>query len=118
MMSPDQVKTVSDVFRKFMESETQNTWDSLDDQMSHLEYLSDDEIHREADIQVYYHSKGTVKCGHEFCNQGCYAQTIVDAVGYILELYKDGGEMHKNNRYVLEYYLSLSALRMIVSDPK
>lgn len=116
MMTPDQAKVVGEVFRRFLEGEEGAGWDEVDTQLQHLESLTDDETYKEADIQVYYHNYGKVKCSQEFCNQGCYAQTVVDAVIYICDLYKETGNLHKNNRYILSYYLALSHLKMIVSD--
>lgn len=123
-MTPEQSKVVEQVYEKFMEGEANFTWDEVDDQMVYLDYLGDGQLWREASVQHYEHTvSGTVKCSQEFCNNGCYAQTIVDAAGYILSNSKTvtldnkitmNNDMTPKNRYVLEQYLALSQLGYIV----
>lgn len=124
MLNEDESKIVTAVFNRFLEGEgtgsdcSSTPWDTLDDQLQALEHLDDDQIHREADVQLYHHSKGAIHCGQENCSQDCFARTVVDAATYICYLYKKTGNLHKNNRYVLVQYLSLSQLGMILSEAK
>lgn len=123
MMNPDEAKVVAEVFRRFIDGEgvgsdcKGTSWDIIDDHLENLACLNDEEVHREADIQLYMHNKGKIECGQEFCNQGCFAQVVVDAASYICELYQDTHNLHKNNRYILEHYLALSHSGMIISVP-
>lgn len=114
-MTPEKTKVVEEIYNFLLTSETNAPWDDLDDQMMHLEYLEDSQILRETEVQFMYHSRGKIRCYSEFCNQGCYADKIVMAVTYILDLHKGDGAISKENRYVLESYLALSHIHMIVS---
>lgn len=116
-MSLDEAKLVQEVYRRFLDGEENADWDEIDDQLYHLDYLEDDQIHKEADVQLEKHKKGNIRCGQEFCNQGCYAIKVVEAVVSIINLYKETEYLPKENRYILEYYLALSHLKMIISEP-
>lgn len=122
MMSADEKLAVSEVYRRLLDGEgagvdcMASEWDLIDDQLTYLDFLEDDQLYREAEVMHTHQSKGVVKCAQEFCNQGCYAQNVSDAVGAILRLYKETNNLHSNNRYVLANYLALVQLGMIISD--
>ena len=107
MMDPVETKNVGVVYRKFIAIDDKRGWNGVDDYMSQLEYLDDDQLHREADVLFEKHSMGDVGCGKPNCSP-CFVDTVLDAVFCILELYQDTGLMHKNNRYILENYLAMS----------
>lgn len=116
MMTPDQVRIVAQVYRRFAESEDR-PWDSLDDNLWPLEWLDNDQLHRECDVLLEKHRQGKPRCDVEHKKENeCFVPTIIDAVVAILDLYKKTGYMHKNNRYILEYYLALTQIGMIISD--
>lgn len=118
-MTPDEAKTVAEVYRKLFDADiSQLEWDEMDNQMTYLDYLDDREIFNECSVLLERQSKGIISCHSEFCNQGCYAQNVADAVGHILDLYKETQNLHKKNRYVLEQYLSLSHIEFIISRPR
>lgn len=115
MMSPEQVKTVVQVYNHLLENEKRG-WDGLDDYMDYLEYLDNDQLHREADIVYCNHSTGTVRCQQDHAREKCFIPIMVEAVGAILELYKETNNLHDKNRYILQYYLAMNQAQMILLD--
>ena len=97
-------------------SKEEMAWGPLDDSISYLEYLNDGELHREADVIYENHSRNNVKCDQKHTKDECFIPILMEAVGAILELYKETGNMHANNRYILQYYLAMSHLGMIVTE--
>lgn len=114
MMTSEQSKMVSLVYRQFASSEELG-WGELDENLCLLEYLDDDQLHREADVLLSKHQQGKPECRVKHEISACFVPKIIEAVSVILELYKETGNLHKNNRYVLQYYLALSQINHIVS---
>lgn len=115
MMTKDQSKTVIQVYNHLLENEKRG-WDGLDDYMDYLEYLDNDQLHREADVVYMQHRNGPVKCKQEHAIEQCLIPIMVEAVGAILELYKETNNLHDKNRYILQYYLAMNQADMIVMD--
>jgi hypothetical protein len=116
MMSKEQYKVVMQVYLHLLENEKRG-WDGLDDYMEYLDYLDNDQIHRESDVIYSHHSRGNVRCQQNHSKEKCFVPLIVEAVGAILELYKETGNMHEKNRYVLAYYLSMNQAQLILMEP-
>lgn len=116
MMTPEQVKNVTHVYNKFMNSEKRG-WDELDNCLELLEFIDDDQLHREASVMYDKHRHGA-SCHVDHPESDCFVPHIIEAISAILELYMDTGNMHKNNRYILQYYLALSQAEMILPDGK
>lgn len=114
MMTSEQSKIVSQVFRQFASSEELG-WGELDDNLCLLEYLDDDQLHREADVLLTKHQRGNPECRVKHDKSACFVPKIIEAVSIILELYKETGNLHKNNKYVLQYYLALTQISHIIS---
>lgn len=117
MMTPEQVKTVTQVYHTLMQNEERG-WDSLDDCMDMLEALDDDQLHREVDVIYEKHKLGKAKCKITHSETECFIPTLIDAVSSIMELYKKTGYLHKNNRYILQSYLALDQVGEILVDSK
>lgn len=115
MMTSDQVKVVVGVYAHLIAAEDRG-WDSLDDYMHHLEYLDDDQLHREADVILTEHVRGLVRCRENHPREKCFIPTLIEAVGAILELYKDTNNLHPKNRYILCYYLAFNQADLIIVD--
>jgi hypothetical protein len=115
MMTPEQRKTVTNAYNHLMEKEARG-WDGLDDCMDCLEYLDDDQLHREADVIYEQHAKKQVKCQQDHPIDHCFIPMLVDASAAILELYKETGSLHPKNRYILQYYLAMQQVGMIVCE--
>lgn len=115
MMTSDQARAVAQVFRRFVNSEDR-PWDDLDEQLNMLDWLDDDQLHREADVVFEQHKNKNTRCSVPHKNDECFVPTIIEAVNAILELYKETGQMHKNNRYILQYYIGLTHIGMILAD--
>jgi hypothetical protein len=115
MLSPDQRKNITTVYNHLMKMEARG-WDGLDDYMALLEYLDDDQLHREADVIFSQLSNGNLRCEQDHTQDKCFIPLIHEATACILELYKDTNYMHINNRYILCYYLAMQQAGMIVAD--
>lgn len=109
MMKPEEVKVVTEAYNKLILVE-ETGWSILDDLLETLDYLDDDQTHREADVLF---SKETVHCiNHEKHDPSkCLITIVCEATGYILELYKETSSLHKNNKYILQYYLALAQVQ-------
>jgi hypothetical protein len=116
MMTPEQRKVVTQAYNHLMEKESRG-WDGLDDSMYCLEYLDDDQLHREADVIHEHHVKGKVRCQQNHPIEHCFIPMLVDAATAILDLYKETSSMHPKNRYILQYYLAMQQVGMIVLEP-
>ena len=114
-MNPEQRKVVTKVYNHLLESEKRG-WDGLDDYIDYLEYLSDDQLHREADVIFEIHSRGRTKCQQDHPIENCFVPILVEAVSAILELYKETNSMHPKNKYILQYYLAMQQADMIVVE--
>lgn len=115
-MTPEQVKVVAQVYNRFFDKETEDTWTDVDDYLSMLEWLDDDQLYREADVIYEAHKFGKVRCDMDHPSTECFIPTVVDAVGAILDLYRETSNLHKNNRYILQYYLALCQAQVIVME--
>lgn len=116
MMTQDQVKIVTRVYNKFFESETSSSWTEIDHYLSLLEFIDDDQLFRESDVLYSAHNRGIPTCDLNHPREECFIPIIMDAVKAILDLYKETNYLHKNNRYILQYYLALSQAQMILVD--
>lgn len=113
-MSSDQVKNITQVYNKFLENEIRG-WDSIDEYLEMLEYIDDDQLHREADVLFSTHKSKPMGCPHKHKDpNACFVKRILEAVEAILDLYKETGQMHKNNRYILQNYLALTQSEQII----
>lgn len=113
MMSPEQRKAVSEVFNHLLESEKRG-WDELDDYIQMLEFLDNDQLHREADVIFEKHSRSDVRCIQNHSKEKCFIPVLVEAVGAILEVYKENGHLHERNKYILQYYLAMNQTGLIL----
>ena len=109
MISPEQAKNITDLYGKFLASESKG-WSRIDDFLELLEFLDDSEIYRETEVLYsvhktkkmgcpYIHSEGTI----------CFVHGILEAVEAIVGLYEETENLHPKNRYILAYYLALSS---------
>jgi hypothetical protein len=114
MMSPEQTKIVTVVYDRFISNESRG-WDGVDEYLEMLEYLDDDQLHREADVLFSTHKSKSMGCPYRHKDpNACFVKHILEAVEAILDLYKETGQMHKNNRYILANYLALTQSEQII----
>lgn len=115
MMTKDQQLIVTQVYRKFYESDSADEgWTDIDEQMSMLEWLDDNQLVVEAAVLMQLQAQGTPRCGQPHPISQCFVPTIVEAVGYILDLFANTGSLHAKNKFILQYYLALSQIGFIV----
>lgn len=115
MMSPTQAKIVAEVYRHFIEREN-TPWTPMDDLLDYLEYLDDDQLHREADVIYLMQINRNPRCERDHEKSACFIPVLIDAIVAILDLYKDTNQLHKNNRYILQYYVACSQMGGIITD--
>lgn len=108
-------ETIEKVYQRFLESDIkQQGWSELDEQMYALECLSDNQLTIEASVKLNEHLSGNPRCSQDHAIEQCFVPVIVDAVTIILDNYMESGDLSVNNRFVLEYYLSVSQIGLIV----
>ena|SRR5579859_6158932 len=113
MMDHEEKEIVTYVRSHLLDRETRG-WDALDEYMQYLDYLDNDQLHREVDVAYCEHSKGLVRCEKDHPREECFMPMLYDAVGIILELFKETGQLHDKNKYILQYYLAMNHAKMIV----
>lgn len=107
--SPERIIDI--VLRRFVQVDNQQTkWTSLDTNMSMLEWLDDNQTVKEAEIVHSEHSMGKVRCKMNHIESKCFAPMIVTAVGHIVSMNKESGHLTSDQRYVLQYYISLAKI--------
>lgn len=116
MMSKDQASIVSQVYRRFLDSEQERIWDDLDNSLQQLEWLNDLELQKEAESLFVVHKTGNARCRLNHPAERCFVPTIIDAVKAILDLQKESKELHVRNKYILQYYLALTHTGFIVLE--
>jgi hypothetical protein len=112
-MNLEQVRVVAEVYRQFMASEESRGWEPIDDYLDFLEYLDNDQLHREADVILEQHKGLNVKCEKDHPQVECLVPKLLEAAAAILDLYRETGELHKKNKYILQYYLACNQAGMI-----
>ena len=121
MMSKEETEIVKIVYTRFLECESDSrssedsvaTWGGVDDNLEFVSFLSDGELISESSTKFDGHCNGILRCASNHAQENCFAPRIFDAVEAILNLYEKTGLLHKNNRYVLEYYLTMSEMGLI-----
>ncbi len=115
MMTPDQQKTVTQVYRRFFDSDLADTeWTDVDEAMSMLDWLDDKQLVKEAAVKIMEHTAGTPKCNQYHGDLPCFVPTIIEASTYIVDLYTDTENLHEKNRFILQYYLALAQVGFII----
>ena len=114
-MTPDQVKTVAEVYRKFIGTEREDLWTPVDEYISSLDYIDDHQLFREAGVVHEKFQGKEAGCGQTHKASECFMEVVVEAAGLILDLYRETGNLHPKNRYILEYYIALDYAGMIIS---
>lgn len=116
MMTKEQQQAVTTVLRRFADIDNSSTtWTDVDEQMSLLEWLSDHQITVEAEVKLLAQRKGNPRCKADHPTSQCFVPTVLEAVDAILQLYKETGNLHLKNRYILTYYTVLSYNGTIIS---
>ena len=112
MMTQEQSQIVKLVYTRFIESEEED-WSDLDCNLEFCGYLSDKELIKECSIKVFEHSKGDLRCVENHAPTYCMAPLVLEAVEAILDLHDKTGELHEKNRYIMEFYLAMSAMNLL-----
>lgn len=115
MLTTDQAKNIIYLYGAFLEAEKKG-WSKIDDYLEILEYLDDDQLHRECEALYSIHRTKKMGCPYEH-KDGivCFVIRILEAVEAITDLYKETSSLHIKNRYILCHYLALCQDGQIVS---
>lgn len=116
MMTDDEGQVVRIVYERFLDSESQD-WGDLDCNLEFFDWLHDKELINEVRIKQINHLRGKfLRCTSDHDQESCFAPVIMEAVGYILDLWDSTRILHERNRYVLLYYVSMSEMGLIFSS--
>lgn len=115
MMSQDQKIIVTKVYTHLLSHEKRG-WDELDDYVDYLDHLTEDELYRESEVLYSQHQGVAVKCQQQHKREECFIPLLIEAVGAILDLYRECGNLHIKNKYILQYYLAMNQADMIIID--
>lgn len=118
MLNNDQKEIVRKVYNKFAESDAAGNegWSEIDENMSYLDWLEDSQVVIEAAVKLQLQQQGVPRCNLDHRNPGdCFVPVVLEAVGYILDLYANTGHLPTKNRFILQYYLTLSQIGYILS---
>lgn len=115
MMTKDQQDTVTKVYRRFYESDLADAeWTDIDEQMTMLEWLDDNQLATESRVKFNEHVNGKPRCMQDHTGSECFVPTIIEATSAILDLYESTSNLHEKNRFILRYYLALSQVGFIL----
>lgn len=115
MLSTEEAKNITFVYSALLDSELKG-WQDLDDFLEILEWLDDSELYREAEVLYSYHKNEDMGCPYPHKEgSSCFVKKVLEAVEAITELYKETGNLHPRNRYVLANYLALTQDGQIIS---
>ncbi len=112
MATKDQVRTVAHVYKKLIEMESMG-WSTLDDHMEMLDYLDDDQLHREASVLLKKHKEDRFRPELDVPNPDLLVPMIVESVATILGLYNSTGVLDEKCRYILQQYLALTQAKKL-----
>ena len=63
MITKEQARLISHIYKRFLESEHERRWDELDECLEKLDWLNTEELVKEAEILYMYHKE----CGDHAC---------------------------------------------------
>lgn len=115
-MTREEKEAVQLVYNRLISSEEED-WSQIDDILYECSYLTDSELVTESSIKYVVHSQGVFRCSQDHPAAHCMAPRFLDAVEAILALYWQTKELHTKNKYILEYYLTMTELRMLFIEP-
>jgi hypothetical protein len=117
MLNSDERDVIKKVYAKFVESDTAGNegWSDIDENMSYLAYLTDAEVIIEAAAKIHQQKLGNPRCNLDHPTTECFVPTVLEAADIVIDLYTKTGHLPNKNRFLLEYYLTLSFIGYIVS---
>lgn len=115
MITIEQAKVIGAVLKRFNDSEIL-PWTEVDDAMEYLSWLSDAELAMETKMLLDKHAQGNARCIQKHPPEQCFVPVVLSAVSYILDDFEQSRRLAKKARYVMEYYMSISASGDILTD--
>ena len=115
MMSKDEAETVKIVYNRFITNED-DSWTAIDDNLEMYGWLNNEEIIAHTKLKIDDHSKGVIRCKSSHDQSICFAPRVLESAQSIIKLYDETGDLHPKNKYLLEYYLVMSEMRLIYTE--
>lgn len=115
MITIEQAKNLALVYNRFIESELLVSEDK-DICMEFLSMLTEKELVAESIIQLEIHLKSNTRCDLNHLTNECFIPIVLEAVKCITDDFAESNRLVKKTRYILGYYLSISATGSIVFD--
>lgn len=118
VMTEKETQAIKLVYDRFIRSESADWSDLNSDLESNLEFfgwLTDKELVNEVKVKQLKHSRGKIfRCTetHEK-DEDCFAPYILEAIGYIINLWDKTRILTEKNRYILLYYVSMAEMGLI-----
>lgn len=103
-----QQRNIEIVLRRFQDMDEIPRWNKIDDSMSCLEWLDDKQLVQEVVFLSEAHKNGNPRCRTNHPKRYCLVPRIISAVEDLLAMYKQTGQLSDRERYIFQYYLSLS----------
>lgn len=114
-LTKKQKDAVDLTYTLFIKSETREDWSEFDDFMEALDWLSNEELFREASIILEMHIKGDPRCKSNHPREKCVVPKMIEGVDAILNSYEQMGLMDDQFRNILKYYLALTQEGSVLS---
>lgn len=115
MLNSDEQENLDLVLKHLRHIDDNDRWDKVDDYMSYLEWLDDSQLMIEVKVLFDKHMSGTPRCISSHPKENCLVPYLLDAVDCILEINEEFRSVSSSNKYILQYYVTLTAVGEIIS---
>jgi len=115
-MTQEQVNITNYIYNHFNNADLQESkWTVIDEYMSYLDYLEDNQVVIEAEVKLEEHLSGSPKCKDHDRKHNCLVPKIIEAVKILINNNKNKKKLQSKDRFTLQYYLAISQAKFIVS---
>jgi hypothetical protein len=116
MRTTEQELKIENVFRRFADSDSKTkNWDELDEAISMLGWLDDNQLTIEVHTKLIHQTSGSPRCNSDHPIAECFVPDIVEAIDLLLNEYVDTRYLSNKAKFMMQYYLGLSQIGHIVS---
>lgn len=117
-MIQKETEIVNFIYKSFYDTDLkEQKWSVIDEYMSYLDYLNDQEILVESEIKLKEHLSGDPRCPfeEEHKKHKCIVPSIIEAVKILIDSNNGLKKIDIKDRFVLQYYLAISQAKYIIS---
>lgn len=115
MLNSDEQKNIDLVLTHLRGIDDNDRWDKVDDYMSYLEWIDDSQLMIEVKVLFDKHVSGDPRCTSSHSKENCLVPYLLDAVDCILAVNEEFNSISSGHKYILQYYVTLTAIGEIVS---